>query len=42
MPITIYNETLTRIEKMIEMGIKKGAASIVTNLINRLETSYKK
>jgi len=40
--IAISNETLTRIEKMIKMGMNEEAASSVTNLVNGLETSSKK
>lgn len=34
--ITIYNESLARLEKMIEMGFKEGFAMSLTNLDNLL------
>jgi uncharacterized protein YndB with AHSA1/START domain len=34
--ITIYNESLSRMEKMIEMGFKEGFTSSLTNLENLL------
>ena len=34
--ITIYNESLTRMEKMIEMGFKEGFTASMTNLENLL------
>jgi len=40
--IAINNVTITRIEKMIEMGKKKGGALRLSNLVNELETSSKK
>lgn len=36
--ITIYNESLTRMEKMIEMGFKEGFTMSMTNLENLLAT----
>jgi uncharacterized protein YndB with AHSA1/START domain len=36
--ITIYNESLTRMEKMIEMGFKEGYAMSMQNLENLLAT----
>ncbi|AXY76166.1 SRPBCC domain-containing protein [Paraflavitalea soli] len=36
--ITIYNESLARLEKMIEMGFKEGYAMSMTNLENLLST----
>ena len=36
--ITIYNESLARMEKMIEMGFKEGYAATMQNLENVLET----
>jgi len=35
--ITIYNESLERMEKMIEMGFKEGFTASLTNLDNLLE-----
>ena len=39
--ITIYNESLARMEKMIEMGFKEGFTMSVTNLENLLKTMTK-
>ena len=39
--ITIYNESLERLEKMIEMGFKEGFNMSITNLENLLETLSK-
>ena len=36
--ISIYNESLARMEKMIEMGFKEGYAASITNLENLLAT----
>jgi uncharacterized protein YndB with AHSA1/START domain len=36
--ITIYNESLARMEKMIEMGFKEGYSMSMTNLDNLLAT----
>jgi len=36
--ITIYNESLARLEKMIEMGFKEGFTASMTNLENLLAT----
>ena len=36
--ITIYNESLARMEKMIEMGFKEGYAASMQNLDSLLET----
>ena len=36
--ITIYNESLARMEKMIEMGFKEGYTVSMTNLENLLKT----
>ena len=36
--ITIYNESLARMEKMIEMGFKEGFTMSMTNLENLLTT----
>ena len=36
--ITIYNESLSRLERMIEMGFKEGYSASMTNLENLLET----
>ena len=36
--ITIYNESLARLERMIEMGFKEGYSASMTNLENLLET----
>ncbi len=36
--ITIYNESLARLEKMIEMGFKEGYAASMVNLENLLAT----
>ena len=36
--ITIYNESLARMEKMIEMGFKEGFSMSMTNLENLLAT----
>jgi uncharacterized protein YndB with AHSA1/START domain len=40
--ITIYNESLARMEKMIEMGFKEGFTVSMTNLENLLATLSKK
>ncbi len=40
--ITIYNESLDRLEKMIEMGFSEGFKMSMTNLENLLETLSKK
>jgi len=40
--ITIYNESLTRMEKMIEMGFKEGFTASIKNLENLLTTLSKK
>jgi uncharacterized protein YndB with AHSA1/START domain len=40
--ITIYNESLERLEKMIEMGFKEGFTMSITNLENLLTTLSKK
>jgi uncharacterized protein YndB with AHSA1/START domain len=40
--ITIYNESLARLEKMIEMGFKEGFTISMTNLENLLATLSKK
>lgn len=40
--ITIYNESLTRMEKMIEMGFKEGFAMSMVNLENLLATLSQK
>ncbi|NOT90189.1 SRPBCC family protein [Ferruginibacter sp.] len=40
--ITINNESLTRLEKMIEMGFKEGFTMSMTNLENLLATLSKK
>ena len=40
--ITIYNESLARLEKMIEMGFKEGFTMSMTNLENLLATLSKK
>jgi len=40
--ITIYNESLTRLEKMIEMGFKEGFTMSVDNLEKLLETLSQK
>ena len=40
--ITIYNESLARMEKMIEMGFKEGFTASMTNLENLLATLSKK
>ena len=40
--ITIYNESLARMEKMIEMGFKEGFTMSMTNLENLLATLSKK
>jgi uncharacterized protein YndB with AHSA1/START domain len=40
--ITIYNESLTRMEKMIEMGFKEGFTLSMTNLENLLTTLSKR
>ena len=40
--ITIYNESLARMEKMIEMGFKEGFTLSMTNLENLLATLSKK
>ena len=36
--ITIYNESLARLEKMIEMGFKEGFSMSMTHLDNLLAT----
>ena len=40
--ITIYNESLVRLEKMIEMGFKEGFTMTLKNLENLLETLSKR
>ena len=40
--ITIYNESLARMEQMIEMGFKEGFTMSMTNLENLLATLSKK
>lgn len=40
--ITIYNESLTRLEAMIEMGFKEGFTASIENLENLLKTLSKK
>jgi uncharacterized protein YndB with AHSA1/START domain len=40
--ITIYNESLARMEKMIEMGFQEGYTMSLTNLENLLATLSKK
>jgi uncharacterized protein YndB with AHSA1/START domain len=40
--ITIYNESLARMEKMIEMGFKEGYTVSMTNLENLLTTLSKR
>jgi hypothetical protein len=40
--ITIYNESLARMEKMIEMGFKEGFTMSMTNLENLLTTLSKR
>ena len=40
--IAIYNESLARMEKMIEMGFKEGFTASMTNLENVLATLSKK
>ena len=40
--VTIYNESLARMEKMIEMGFKEGFTVSMTNLENLLATLSKK
>lgn len=40
--ITIYNESLERLEKMIELGFKEGFAMSISNLENLLESLSKK
>ena len=40
--ITIYNESLVRLEKMIEMGFKEGFTITLKNLENLLETLSKR
>ena len=40
--ITIYNESLARMEKMIEMGFKEGFTMSMTNLENLLATLSRK
>lgn len=40
--ITIYNESLARMEAMIEMGFKEGFTASITNLENLLSTLSKK
>ena len=42
MRITIYNESLARMEKMIEMGFKEGYTVSMTNLENLLTALSKK
>ena len=39
--ITVYNESLARLEKMIEMGFKEGFIASMTNLENLLTTLSK-
>ena len=39
--ITIYNESLARLEKMIEFGFKEGFTMSMTNLENLLTTLSK-
>jgi hypothetical protein len=40
--ITIYNESLARMEKMIEMGFKEGYTASMQNLDALLETLSKR
>jgi uncharacterized protein YndB with AHSA1/START domain len=40
--VTIYNESLARLEKMIEMGFREGAAMQMKNLDELLATLSKK
>jgi uncharacterized protein YndB with AHSA1/START domain len=40
--ITIYNESLARLEKMIEFGFKEGFTASMTNLENLLTTLSQK
>ncbi|HUQ66280.1 MAG TPA: SRPBCC domain-containing protein, partial [Flavitalea sp.] len=40
--ITIYNESLERLERMIEMGFKEGFTATLNNLKNLLETLSRK
>jgi uncharacterized protein YndB with AHSA1/START domain len=40
--ITIYNESLARLEKMIELGFKEGFTMSISNLENVLATMSKK
>jgi len=40
--ITIYYESLTRMEKMIEMGYKEGFTVSITNLESLLAILWKK
>src|SRR6188768_1792569 len=40
--ISIYNESLERMEKLIEMGFKEGFTASITNLENLLATLSKK
>ena len=40
--ITTYHESLVRMEKMIEMGLKEGFTTSMTNLENLLATLSKK
>jgi uncharacterized protein YndB with AHSA1/START domain len=40
--ITIYNESLARMEKMVEMGFKEGFTMSITNLENVLASLSKK
>ena len=40
--VTIYNESLTRLEKMIEMGFKEGYRMTIENLENLLATLSRK
>ena len=40
--ITIKNESLARLEKMIEMGFKEGFAAMMTNLDSLLSTRAQK
>ena len=40
--ITIYNESLARMEKMIEMGFKEGFKMTMNNLENLLATLSQK
>jgi len=40
--VTIYNESLARMEKMVEMGFKEGSAMQMKNLDELLATLSKK